>query len=78
MDFLTLFRIFSKLGDGYSTSRNRGEIVNNAYVCLPGYEVEFTINVRGSVINDYDLSQAENVVMKTMKEVVEAIITGKL
>jgi len=72
------WRIFSKLGDGYSTSRNRGEIVNNAYVCLPGYDVEFTISVRGSVTNDYDLSQAESVVMETVKEVVEAIITEKL
>ena len=29
------WRIFSKLGAGYSTSRKVGEIVNNAYACLP-------------------------------------------
>lgn len=33
------FRIFSKLGDGWSTSRYRGEIVLNAYSCLPRYLV---------------------------------------
>jgi len=77
------WRIFSKLGAGYSTTRSRGEIVNNAYVCLPGYGIdndgiEFTINVRGSVVNDYGLSQAESIVIETMKQVIEAIIIGKL
>ncbi len=32
----TSWRIFSKLGAGYSSSRSRGEIVSNAYSCLPG------------------------------------------
>lgn len=31
------FRIFSKLGAGYSSSRSRGEIVSNAYGCFPVY-----------------------------------------
>lgn len=29
------WRIFSKLGAGYSSSRGRGEVMNNAYACLP-------------------------------------------
>jgi hypothetical protein len=29
------WRIFSKLGAGYSSSRGRGEVMNNAYTCLP-------------------------------------------
>ena len=29
------FRIFSKLGAGYSSSDYVGEILNNAYACLP-------------------------------------------
>ena len=29
------WRIFSKLGAGYSTSRGKGEILTNAYACLP-------------------------------------------
>jgi hypothetical protein len=33
------WRIFSKLGNGYSTDRYKGEIINNAYACLPKYVV---------------------------------------
>mgnify|MGYP003385942803 CR=1 FL=1 len=29
------YRIFSKLGAGYSSSRSKGEILSNAYACLP-------------------------------------------
>ena len=74
------WRIFSKLGDGFSTSRERGEIVNNAYVCLPQMDqgIEFTINVRGSVINDYDTSQAESKVLEAMKQTIGAILNGVL
>jgi len=74
------WRIFSKLGDGFSTSRERGEIVNNAYVCLPQMDqgIEFTINVRGSVINDYDTSQAESKVLEAMKQTIGAILKGLL
>jgi hypothetical protein len=31
----SMWRIFSKLGAGWSTSRSRGEIVTNAHVCVP-------------------------------------------
>jgi hypothetical protein len=34
---LPLFML-CRLGAGYSTSRNRGEIVSNAYACLPRYD----------------------------------------
>jgi len=32
------WRIFSKLGAGYSTTRDKGEIVSNAYACIPKYD----------------------------------------
>jgi hypothetical protein len=65
------WRIFSKLGDGFSNSRYRGEIVNNAYSCLPKYNsegqavggYEFTITVRGSVPDDSSLTKVETKVM---------------
>lgn len=78
-DSLGKWRIFSKLGDGWSSTREKGEIVNNAYVCLPQIDsqgIEFTINVRGSVSNDYDTSLAEKIVFQTMKETVAAITNG--
>jgi hypothetical protein len=34
------WRIFSKLGAGYSSSRLVGEILDNAYACLPVYVVD--------------------------------------
>lgn len=42
------WRIFSKLGAGYSNSRYVGEIVNNAYACLP----EYVSSLEWIVIND--------------------------
>lgn len=75
------WRIYSKLGNGWSSSRGRGEIVNNAYVCLPqenGQGLEFTINVRGSVVNDYSTSQAESKVLEAMTQTISAIINGIL
>jgi hypothetical protein len=82
------WRIFSKLGAGYSSSRNVGEIMNNAYACLPvlnadgdpvlnsGYE--FTLSVRGSVALDYSLYAAENVVMTAVNETISALLEGRL
>ena len=77
------WRINSKLGSGWSTSRHRGEIVSNAYACLPTYDeekgafvggVEFTLSVRGSVPNDSSLKAVEQVVATTVNEVVGAIM----
>jgi hypothetical protein len=73
------WQIFSKLGNGYSSTRSKGEIVNNAYVCLPQIDdqgIEFTINVRGSVNNDYDTTQAEKIVRETMRQTIGAITNG--
>lgn len=83
------WRIFSKLGAGYSSSRSVGEIVSNAYACLPnigmggqgkvdGTGFEFTINVRGSQPNDSSLLKAQEQVFVAMKQAVEALIAGKL
>ncbi|CAE7532325.1 unnamed protein product, partial [Symbiodinium microadriaticum] len=82
------WRIFSKLGAGYSSSRSRGEIINNAYGCFPeldesgsvkqnsGYE--FTLTVRGSVPGDTALSQAESNVYAAVSQTLAAIYAGKL
>ena len=45
------WRIFSKLGAGYSSSRHRGEVLTNSYGCLPHVEggLEFTMAIRTSV-----------------------------
>lgn len=57
------WRIFSKLGAGYSTSRGRGEIVTTAYGCFPASEgtdgVELTVTCRGSVVGDVTLKTVE-------------------
>ena len=45
------WRIFSKLGAGYSSLRYRGEVLTNAYGCLPETDggLEFTLAIRTSV-----------------------------
>lgn len=71
------FRIFSKLGAGYSSSRQVGEIVNNAHLCLPSVGdgnnggAEFTITVEGSIPYDYDLSKVDGHVAAAMADIVE-------
>ena len=82
------FRIFSKLGAGWSTSRYVGEIVSNAYACLPVLDsegnpvpnqgVEFTVHVRGSVPNDPSLVQVQTQVYDAMVAAVSAAMDGKL
>ncbi len=75
------WRIFSKLGAGYSSSRYRGEIVSNAYTCFPRYDAgkavggyEFTITVRGSVPNDSSLKQVEAKVLTAFNETVNFLL----
>lgn len=82
------FRIFSKLGAGWSTSREKGEIVSNAYACLPvldnynrpipnqGYE--FTVSVKGSIAQDPTLVAVEQQVHTAMQQTVAAIFNGEL
>lgn len=57
------WRIFSKLGDGFSSTRNKAEIVTNNYACVPSFSddgtstgisvatggLEMSITARGSV-----------------------------
>ena len=77
------WRIFSKLGAGWSTSRLRGEIVSNAYACLPGgagseSSLEFTITTRGSVPGDSSLVPVQDLVLTAMQGAVGALTSGKL
>jgi hypothetical protein len=54
------WRILSKLGAGYSSSRRVGEILSNAYVCLGGQGgAEFVVSGRVSVPGDASLSKAD-------------------
>lgn len=71
------WRIFSKLGAGYSSSRSRGEIVSNAYTCVPKFDetgkeaiggYEFTISGRGSIPNDYSLVKVEAKLMDAFNQ----------
>jgi hypothetical protein len=70
----------SKLGDGYSSSRQVGEIVYNVYACLPGYlgGLEATIHVRSSVPKDTGLVAAESIVHDAVGMIVEAISDGRI
>ena len=82
------WRIFSKLGAGYSTSRLRGEIITTAYACfpvldsngnsVPGEGFEFTLTARGSVPNDGTLIQVEQLVFDAVKGAVDALTSNKL
>ena len=88
------WRIFSKLGAGYSTSRYKGEIITTAYACLPDTlkrysnhkidsklstgSYEFIISARGSVDRDYTLINAEKIVFQAVDNTVKALINGKL
>lgn len=53
------WRIFSKLGAGFSSSRHVGEIVHNAYGCFPAPGVELLYSARASVAGDAELRAAE-------------------
>jgi len=78
------WRIFSKLGCGWSTYRLVGEMVSNAYGCIPSSSssnkdgVEFTIHVRGSVPGDSSLNIVQEQVLAGMQAVVAAIQSGEL
>jgi len=82
------WRIFSKLGAGYSSSRSVGEVISNAYACLPRLDAnglpipnegyEFTIAVRGSVAKDTSLAKADVIVYDAVKATISALLQGKL
>eukprot|EP01032_Pedospumella_encystans_P009522 gene9522-11200_t len=77
------WRVFSKLGAGYSSDRSRGEIVSNAYTCLPRYEagsstavggIEFTIAARSSVAQDSSLNKAEDKLHAAMDKALQYVM----
>lgn len=73
------WRIYSKLGCGYSSDRKVGEIVTNVYACLPGtFGVELTVHVRGSVPGDSGITQVEAVVHDAIGAVVEGLKDGSI
>ena len=79
------WRIFSKLGAGWSTSRYVGEIVSNVYACVPIYDesglnsiggYEFTLTARGSVPQDSGLEVVEQVVFNAINNAMEFIVAA--
>jgi len=82
------WRIFSKVGDGYSSSRNVGEAVLNGYACLPQLDgngkaipnagVEFVISAESSVANDTTLQGAQALIQAAIAKVVAAIYSGQI
>ena len=70
------WRIFSKMGAGYSTSRGRGEIISSAYGCIPNPRddeqgLEITITCRGSVKRDFSLVHVQKKVKDAISEAIE-------
>lgn len=77
------WRIFSKLGCGYSSSRLVGEIVNTANVCLPDLEnsandLEFTISARGSIAKDTSLLKVDKLVYDAISATIQAIVNKQI
>jgi len=82
------WRIFSKLGSGYSSTRGVGETTTNSYACFPVLDqngnpisdqgVEFVLTARSSVAGDTTLEKAEGELQKAIADVVEQIYSGKL
>jgi len=74
-------------GAGYSTSRYRGEIVSNAYACIPRYKgdaahpvggVEFSIAARSSVPYDSGLQQVQEKLRVAMLRTIQYMLTDIL
>jgi len=80
------WRIFSKMGCGWSTSRLKGEIVTTAYTCLPTYNtegvstggIEFTLSARGSIDNDYDVTKVDQLVHDVVSKAVSYIMENEV
>jgi hypothetical protein len=77
------WRIFSKLGAGYSSSGLVGEIISNSYACIPSYGddgttivggIEFTLAARGSISKDYDLSQVDIRLQKAINNAMAFVV----
>lgn len=77
------WRIFSKLGAGYSSSRSVGEVLTAGYGCIPAITGqqggwEFTLAARGSVSLDFDLAKAEAAVLAAVEAALVALALGDL
>jgi hypothetical protein len=77
------WRIFSKLGAGFSSSRNKGEILSNVYACLPHLfspedGIEVTFSVRASEDEDTSLLYAQASIMTALTETIRALMKGDL
>jgi len=78
------WRILSKLGAGYSSSRHVGEIISTPYVCIPKYNYakygsegyEFTISVRSSIPNDPTLVSAQKEAFNGFTQAIGGIVSG--
>lgn len=79
---------FIHVGAGYSTSRSKGEIVSNAYACLPRYNVtdgshpvggiEFSIAARGSISYDSGLQQVQERLRVAMRRAIQYVLNDLL
>ena len=68
------WRVFSKLGAGFSTSRRVGEIVHNAYGCFPAAGVELLYSAQASVGEDVALHAAEAALHAGINAGVQAVL----
>jgi hypothetical protein len=80
------WRIHSKLGAGYSSSRFVGEITSNNYACFPVLDengqpvpnqgVEFVLSARSSVPSDTELTGAETRIQAAIAAAVNLVVAG--
>lgn len=68
------WRVFSKLGAGFSSSRRVGEIVHNAYGCFPAAGVELLYSAEASVAGDVELHAAESALRSGINAGVRAVL----
>jgi hypothetical protein len=81
------WRIFSKLGAGYSSSRSVGEIVTAGYGCVPAFDddaggssggFEFALAARASVPGDDLLVKAQERLYAAVSAAIGAMVTGTI
>jgi hypothetical protein len=72
------WRVFSKLGAGYSTLRDRGEITYTTYACFPtkqGRALELLVAAHASVPFDASLTNAEERMQEAVAIAVEKLLS---